>query len=89
MDSFDPYAFASHKSGSNQFFTWLGGFAYTIYLFHGFGTSGGRIMATKLGINSSLFIVIMATIIALFLPIVIEKIANKWRATKILFLGKK
>ena len=46
-------------------------------------------MATKLGINSSLFIVIMATIIALFLPIVIEKIANKWRATKILFLGKK
>lgn len=78
-----------HINRSNQFFTWLGGFAYTIYLFHGFGTSGGRIMATKLGINSSLFIVIMATIIALFLPIVIEKIANKWRATKILFLGKK
>lgn len=78
-----------HTNRSNRFFTRLGGFAYTIYLFHGFGTSGGRIIATKLGISSSLFIFMMATIIALFLPIVIEKIADKWKVTRLLFLGKK
>lgn len=28
----------------NRFFVWIGGYAYSIYLFHGFGTSGGRII---------------------------------------------
>ncbi|WP_288205437.1 acyltransferase [uncultured Parabacteroides sp.] len=78
-----------HTNRSCQFFTWLGSFAYSIYLFHGFGTSGGRIIATKLGISSSLLIFIIATVIALFLPILIEKVIDKWQPTRVLFLGKK
>lgn len=78
-----------HINRSCRFFTWLGGFAYTIYLFHGFGTSGGRIIATKIGIDSSLFIFMTATVIALFLPILVEKVVDKWKLTRILFLGKK
>lgn len=78
-----------HINRSCQLFTWLGGFAYTIYLFHGFGTSGGRIIATKIGISSSLFIFMIATAIALFLPILVEKVVDKWQPARILFLGKK
>lgn len=78
-----------HINRSCQFFTWLGGFAYTIYLFHGFGTSGGRIIATKIGISSSLLIFVIATVIALFIPVLIEKVIDKWQPARMLFLGKK
>lgn len=78
-----------HINRSCPFFTWLGSFAYSIYLFHGFGTSGGRIIATKIGISSSLFIFMIATGIALFLPILVEKVVDKWKPARILFLGKK
>lgn len=73
----------------NRFFAWLGGYAYIIYLFHGFGTSGGRIILTRLGIQSDLLIFVVATCIALFSPILVEKIANRWRVTRILFTGNK
>lgn len=36
----------------NRFFVWLGGYAYSIYLFHGFGTAGGRILLKMLGVKA-------------------------------------
>ncbi|WP_289005652.1 acyltransferase [uncultured Parabacteroides sp.] len=70
------------------FFTWLAQYAYSIYLFHGFGTSAGRIIFRKLHM-SDLSVFIGATIMAVVLSIIIEKALIKWRPTKILFLGKK
>lgn len=77
------------QTRSNRFFVWLGGYAYIIYLFHGFGTSGGRIILTRLGIQSDTLIFVVATCLALFSPILVEKIANRWRITRILFTGSK
>lgn len=78
-----------HQTRSNHFFVWLGSYAYIIYLFHGFGTSGGRIILTRLGIQSEILIFVVATCIALFSPILVEKIANKWKVTRVLFVGSK
>ncbi len=36
----------------NRFFVWIGSYAYSIYLFHGFGTSGGRIILKMMGIDA-------------------------------------
>lgn len=71
------------------FFVWLAQYAYTIYLFHGFGTAGGRILLRKLHIDNELSIFICATIIAIVSPIIIEKLFIRWKVTRILFLGKK
>lgn len=71
------------------FFIWLAQYAYTIYLFHGFGTAGGRILFRKLHIYNDLYIFIGATVIAIVSSIIIEKIFIKWKPTRILFLGKK
>lgn len=74
---------------SYRFFTWIGAYAYTIYLFHGFGTAGGRIILNRLGIHSEILIFLVALSVSVFLPIILDQILQKWKITRFLFLGKK
>lgn len=67
---------------------WFGGFAYSIYLFHAFGTAGGRIVIQKLHINSTAVIFIVSLLAGLFVPVAAEKILDKFKITRMLFLGK-
>lgn len=72
----------------NTFLIWLARYTYTIYLFHGFGTAGGRILLGRLGIHEPFVIFAGATLVATFLPVVVEKILIRWKFTRICFLGK-
>jgi len=67
---------------------WFGGFAYSIYLFHGFGTSGGRIILKRFDIQSSALIFTVSLAAGVFLPIITEKILERFKITRLLFLGK-
>ena len=67
---------------------WFGGFAYSIYLFHAFGTAGGRIILKRFDIHSSALIFTVSLAAGLLLPIVAEKLLDKFKITRILFLGK-
>jgi peptidoglycan/LPS O-acetylase OafA/YrhL len=58
---------------------WFGGFAYSIYLFHGFGTSGGRIILKRFDIHSSALIFTASLTAGVLLPIVTEKILDKFK----------
>lgn len=73
---------------NTKWLIWFGGFAYSIYLFHAFGTAGGRILLQKFNINSSLLIFIISLFAGLLLPILAEKILEQSKITSILFLGK-
>lgn len=77
-----------HQTKSNRFLTWIGAYAYSIYLFHGFGTAGGRIILTRLGIHNEISIFLFALVISVFIPIVLDKVLDKWRITSFLFFGK-
>ena len=66
---------------SYRFLTWLGTYAYSIYLFHGFGTAGGRIILTRLGVHTEVAIFLFALSISVFF-------LQKWKITRFLFLGK-
>ena len=68
---------------------WFGGFAYSIYLFHGFGTASGRIIAKRFDIQSSALIFTVSLVAGLSLPILTEKILKRFKITRLLFLGKK
>ena len=72
----------------NRFFTWIGGYAYSIYLFHGFGTSGGRIILKMIGVNAILPIFMFASCIATAFPIILDKIVSRFKMLKRLLLGK-
>jgi glucans biosynthesis protein C len=67
---------------------WFGGFAYSIYLFHAFGTAGGRILIQKLNMHSAPVIFTVSLIAGLLLPVAAEKILERFKLTRILFLGK-
>jgi peptidoglycan/LPS O-acetylase OafA/YrhL len=67
---------------------WFGGFAYSIYLFHAFGTAGGRITLKRFAVDSSPLIFTVSLAAGLLLPLVVEKILYKFKITRILFLGK-
>lgn len=71
-----------------KYLAWLGGFSYTIYLFHAFGTAGARIISTALGLHSPVLIVIFAITAGLFLPILADKIFDRNSLTRLLLLGR-
>jgi hypothetical protein len=66
-----------------------GSYAYSIYLFHGFGTSGGRIILKMMGIDAVVPILLSATFIAAIGPVLVDKLLGCSRILRILFLGKK
>lgn len=68
-------------------FSSLGQYAYSIYLFHGFCTAGGRIVLKLLGLNNVYVLFVCISLIALFVPILLEKILVKYRWSRICFLG--
>jgi glucan biosynthesis protein C len=67
---------------------WFGIFAYSIYLFHAFGTAAGRIISSSLNIDSTIVIFIMSLTAGVLLPILTDKILERFKLTRILFLGK-
>ena len=71
-----------------KWLAWIGGFSYTIFLFHGFGTAGGRILLKSGGICNP-FVIFTASLAAgLLVPIFAEFILERTRLTRWLFLGK-
>lgn len=72
----------------NRFFIFLGSYSYAIYLFHGFGTSGGRILLSYMGLSNRLALFSVALLIALALPIIADKLLSKNRILAMIFLGK-
>lgn len=67
---------------------WFGSYAYSIYLFHSFGTAGGRILIKSLGVEIQVVIFFISLLLGLFLPVLAEFILDKFQITRILFLGR-
>lgn len=67
---------------------WVGSFAYSIYLFHAFGTAGGRIIIQHLHIQSFTLIFMVSLAAGLLLPVLAERIFERFKITRALLLGK-
>lgn len=77
-----------NQNYSNRCLTWIGAYAYTIYLFHGFATSGVRIGLEYLNVEWPVVIFIVSAVAAVIVPVIIERISDRFVLTKFLFLGK-
>lgn len=73
---------------SISFLVFFGSFAYSIYLFHSFGTAGGRILLGYAGINQQVLVFLVSTILGISLPILAEKILVRNPITSMLYLGR-
>lgn len=81
--------FLLNTTYTNKFFMWIGSYAYTIYLFHAFGTAGGRIILSLFNVNSAFVVFFMSLFLGILLPIIADVILSKNRITEMLFLGEK
>lgn len=71
--------------------SWLiyfGNFAYSIYLFHSFGTAAGRIVLNRFGLTYDVLVFFVSLILGMVLPIVAEKVFERFGITRMLFLGR-
>jgi glucan biosynthesis protein C len=66
---------------------WIGAYSYSIFLFHAFGTAGGRIILKTTGMNYTVLIFIISLFFGLLLPVLAEIILDKFKMTRFLFLG--
>jgi peptidoglycan/LPS O-acetylase OafA/YrhL len=67
---------------------WIGGYAFSIYLFHMFGIGGSRVLLKILGINYTLVSLLMGVIISVTVSIIIHIILDKYHITRVYFLGE-
>lgn len=77
-----------HLKFQSGWLIWMGNYAYSIFLFHSFGTSGGRIILNTLGIHHTTVVFFTSLLLGLFLPVAVEKIADRSGLTRLLFLGR-
>lgn len=77
-----------HQNYSNRFLTWVGAYAYSIYLFHGFATSGVRIGLEFLHLQFPVLIFVLSAVAAVIVPVIIERISDRFVVMKFLFLGE-
>jgi len=71
-----------------KWLVWMGSYAYTIFLFHSFGTSGGRIVLNKFGIFNTPVVFFFSLALGLLVPVIIEIVLDKFSITRMLFLGR-
>jgi peptidoglycan/LPS O-acetylase OafA/YrhL len=67
---------------------WFGTYSYSIFLFHAFGTAGGRILTNKAGIQDVVSVFMISLILGLFVPVLVEKVLDRFGITRMLFLGR-
>jgi len=74
---------------SNKYLMYIGGFSYTIYLFHVFGTAASRIFLNKLGDFSVSTHVLIGLFLGITLPIITHLVIAKISFLRPFFLGLK
>ncbi|MDR1170971.1 MAG: acyltransferase [Bacteroidales bacterium] len=68
---------------------WIGGFSYTIYLFHSIAKGICLQALAKLGVGNLPTLFVCSVIAGVLIPVFIDQILEKWKITRFVFLGKK
>ena len=74
---------------NNKYLIRIAAYSYSLYLLHGFGTSGGRIILKYCGIHNEIIVFFVALLFAIIIPIFVDKILKHFPLFNTLFLGKK
>lgn len=71
----------------SQILEWIGGFSFTIYLYHVFFSAGSRIALRRAGVHEDIALFCIGLIVAIAGPIVLHKVLSRNRYTRKVFLG--
>lgn len=68
---------------------WIGGFSFTIYMCHVFGTAASRMLLHRIGLDNITVQMVAGLIAGLTIGIVVELIARRSRLGRLLVLGQR
>ncbi|WP_165569597.1 acyltransferase family protein [Corallincola luteus] len=74
---------------NSRVLVYIGGYSYSIYLFHVFATSSSRIFLNKLGVSEHLILLPIGVVAGLLMPILVEHIALRWNVSATALLGRR
>ena len=66
----------------------LGAYSYGIYLLHVFGTAGGRIAMSRLGLDRSVLVFVIGTMAGLVFPMMVEIVTDRSPIVRLLVFGR-
>ncbi len=72
----------------NNILAIIGGYSYSIYLFHVFFTAGSRVILYKIGMTDLTIIFLISIFLGILFPIIAERVLNGTNTTRTLFMGK-
>jgi peptidoglycan/LPS O-acetylase OafA/YrhL len=72
-----------------RWLAWIGGFAFSIYLLHVFGTSAVRIALKHLGVTSAPAVFALCLMAGVAGPIVFQRVFGRYRPISMFVLGEK
>jgi fucose 4-O-acetylase-like acetyltransferase len=72
---------------TNSFLVWIGGYAYTIFLFHVFFTGGSRIILSRAGIENQFAMLLLGTFAAIFFSILLDTLIKRSEVLRLYLLG--
>ena len=67
---------------------WIGQYAYEIFLFHVFFTGGTRIALLRMGIENKWAILVLALMVSILIPILLQKLFSQSGLLSLLFMGR-
>ncbi|RYG47993.1 acyltransferase [bacterium] len=72
---------------SNSFLTLVGGYSFTIYLYHMIPVKGMDVVLGRLGLTQFAVQIPLAVTIGVLVPIVLHQLAARWTLSKVVVLG--
>ena len=72
---------------TNGFLVWIGGYAYTIFLFHVFFTGGSRIILSRAGIENQFAMLCLGTFAAILFSILLDTVIKRSDVLRLYLLG--
>ena len=72
---------------STRLLATFGTLSFTIFLYHPFGTSAARRLMWFFGVENVWFIMVVATIAGVLVPLALHLLLSRWNVTRALFLG--
>lgn len=72
----------------SSFLAYIGGFSYSIYIYHVFFTASSRIFLNNVGLSNLEVVFVVSLLFGVLGPIVVETILEKFNFSRVLFLGR-
>lgn len=73
----------------NALLAWIGNFSYEIFLYHPFGTAGGRIFLRSIGISNLNVYFVICLVLGIALPIIFRLVCNKYPVLTTVLFGER